>query len=107
MNIAIIGPGYVGLVTGTCFAETGNNVICVKSIKRIGDLHDHDGLGPCTRTSEPRNGAPPMSRMSVLWFSAPPIASGLKYRSDLSLPFRNLITTGILNEVGLSLKTQG
>jgi UDPglucose 6-dehydrogenase len=29
MNIAIVGTGYVGLVTGTCFAETGNNVICV------------------------------------------------------------------------------
>ncbi|MEY4330682.1 MAG: hypothetical protein RL609_1430 [Bacteroidota bacterium] len=29
MNIAVIGTGYVGLVTGTCFAETGNKVICV------------------------------------------------------------------------------
>lgn len=29
MNIAVIGTGYVGLVTGTCFAETGNHVICV------------------------------------------------------------------------------
>lgn len=29
MNIAVIGTGYVGLVSGTCFAETGNNVICV------------------------------------------------------------------------------
>lgn len=29
MNISMIGTGYVGLVTGTCFAESGNNVICV------------------------------------------------------------------------------
>ena len=28
-RIAVIGSGYVGFVTGTCFAETGNNVICV------------------------------------------------------------------------------
>jgi len=29
MNLAVIGTGYVGLVTGTCLAETGNHVICV------------------------------------------------------------------------------
>jgi UDPglucose 6-dehydrogenase len=29
MNIAVIGTGYVGLVSGTCFAESGNEVICV------------------------------------------------------------------------------
>lgn len=29
MNIAVVGTGYVGLVSGTCFAETGNKVICV------------------------------------------------------------------------------
>jgi len=29
MNIAVVGTGYVGLVTGTCFAEMGNQVICV------------------------------------------------------------------------------
>ena len=29
MNIAVVGTGYVGLVTGTCFADTGNNVTCV------------------------------------------------------------------------------
>ncbi|MCB0633667.1 MAG: UDP-glucose/GDP-mannose dehydrogenase family protein [Lewinella sp.] len=41
MNIAVVGTGYVGLVTGTCFAETGNNVICVdideKKIARMRD----------------------------------------------------------------------
>lgn len=29
MKLAIVGTGYVGLVTGTCLADTGNNVICV------------------------------------------------------------------------------
>ena len=29
MNITIIGTGYVGLVTGTCFAEIGHNILCV------------------------------------------------------------------------------
>lgn len=39
MNIAVVGTGYVGLVTGTCFAETGVNVTCVdvdaKKIERL------------------------------------------------------------------------
>ena len=29
MKIAVVGTGYVGLVTGTCFAETGNSVVCI------------------------------------------------------------------------------
>ena len=29
MKITIVGTGYVGLVSGTCFAETGNQVICI------------------------------------------------------------------------------
>jgi UDPglucose 6-dehydrogenase len=29
MKIAVIGTGYVGLVSGVCFSETGNDVICV------------------------------------------------------------------------------
>ena len=29
MNISVIGTGYVGLVTGTCLAETGNDVLCI------------------------------------------------------------------------------
>jgi UDPglucose 6-dehydrogenase len=40
MNIAIVGTGYVGLVSGTCFAELGNNVICVdNNEKKISDLN--------------------------------------------------------------------
>ena len=41
MNIAVIGTGYVGLVSGTCFAETGNHVICVdidaEKVRRMSD----------------------------------------------------------------------
>jgi UDPglucose 6-dehydrogenase len=29
MKISVIGTGYVGLVTGTCLAESGNDVICM------------------------------------------------------------------------------
>ncbi len=41
MNIAVVGTGYVGLVTGTCFAETGNNVICVDiDVEKVRKMKD-------------------------------------------------------------------
>ncbi len=38
MKIAVVGTGYVGLVTGTCFAETGNQVTCVDIDQRKIDM---------------------------------------------------------------------
>ena len=40
MNIAVVGTGYVGLVSGTCFAELGANVICVDvDVEKIENLN--------------------------------------------------------------------
>jgi len=45
MNISIIGIGYVGLVTGACFAKLGNNIICVDIDKKKIDLINR-GISP-------------------------------------------------------------
>ena len=42
MRIAIIGAGYVGLVSGACFSEFGVEVVCVdKDVQRVGLLNNH------------------------------------------------------------------
>lgn len=42
MKVAVIGTGYVGLVTGTCLAESGNDVVCVdNNAKKIAILNDN------------------------------------------------------------------
>ncbi len=50
MKIAVIGTGYVGLVTGTCFAESGNEVICIdkdaRKIEMLKQATAHLRAGP-------------------------------------------------------------
>lgn len=41
MKIAVVGTGYVGLVTGTCFAETGNSVVCIDiNAEKVAQMKD-------------------------------------------------------------------
>src|SRR5271170_592957 len=44
MKIAVVGTGYVGLVTGTCFAECGNDVICIDKDERKIALLEEGGI---------------------------------------------------------------
>ena len=41
MKLCMIGTGYVGLVSGVCFSDLGNDVICVdKDINKINNIRD-------------------------------------------------------------------
>jgi len=44
MKVCMIGTGYVGLVSGTCFAEVGHDVICVDSDKKKIDILNKGGI---------------------------------------------------------------
>ncbi|MEM1125975.1 MAG: UDP-glucose/GDP-mannose dehydrogenase family protein [Bacteroidota bacterium] len=44
MKVGIVGTGYVGLVSGTCFAEMGNNVICVDIDEQKVEMMQNGGL---------------------------------------------------------------
>jgi UDPglucose 6-dehydrogenase len=44
MKVTVIGTGYVGLVTGTCFAEMGNNVACVDIDSRKVEMLRHGDI---------------------------------------------------------------
>jgi UDPglucose 6-dehydrogenase len=50
MKVSIVGTGYVGLVTGACFAEGGHDVICVDVVKR--PLKEPDRVYPLAKHQE-------------------------------------------------------
>ena len=71
MNIAVVGTGYVGLVTGTCLADTGNHVICV----------DIDA----TKVQAMKNGKVPIYEPNLDTLFDRNIAAGrLEFTTDLS-----------------------
>ena len=44
MKVCMIGTGYVGLVSGTCFAEIGHDVVCVDNDKKKIDILKKGGI---------------------------------------------------------------
>ena len=49
MKVSVIGTGYVGLVSGTCFADCGNKVVCRRHRSKEG-RHVEAGRDPDLRT---------------------------------------------------------
>ena len=92
MNLAVVGTGYVGLVTAACFAEMGNDVICIDINPTIiqnlnnGQIHIHE---PGLETLVQRNAA----------------EGRLKFTTDLSEGIANALF--IFNCVGTPPKADG
>jgi UDPglucose 6-dehydrogenase len=110
MKITVVGTGYVGLVTGTCFAETGNQVVCVdidkKKIERLqnGEIPIYEPhldvlfernikQGRLTFTTNLKEGIKD-SKIIFLALPTPPGADGsadLKYILEVAGDLSNLI----------------
>jgi UDPglucose 6-dehydrogenase len=114
MNIAIVGTGYVGLVTGTCLAETGNRVVCIDNdSKKLEKLNQTEltiyepGLDLifCRNVAQKRltfsedlERAVLSSEIIFLCLPTPPDANG---SADLKY------VLGVVNEIGTLLKRAG
>ena len=70
MNVSIIGTGYVGTVTGACFAELGHNVVCV-------DIDSE-------KVRQMNEGIPPIHEEGLPELLKKHVGSGLRATSDYS-----------------------
>ena len=80
MKIAVVGTGYVGLVTGTCLAETGNDVTCVDCDRKKIDLLNR-GPDPDLRAGPGRTGRPQRGRRPAA--ASPPICAAAAKKAQL------------------------
>ena len=82
MKIAMIGTGYVGLVSGVCFSDFGHEVICVDRDERKiamlerGEVPIYEGGCPSPATSRRRSTAP--TRSSSPWARRRAAATGMR-----------------------------